>query len=617
MLLKELIDTKALDAQAIASVYAQDNNVIAATKAKNRSALEAYIGPVFSEYEKTIGLSVFEIGDAQGMVILRGHNPEKFGDDKSGQASIQSALAGNTIAGTETGSSGIAIRAFAPIKDGNTIIGTLQIGFSDAFFETYKKVSPLSVELFNREQLLYTTHDHLQGNIGKAITEYDPEHTDSLNTALSGKEVQQDSADELQYYLPIYEPANQAVIGVFKLNYDMATINKDTWESLLLNGFFLALIIALIIYIILNFNKSISKPIIEFTGIINALSNNDFSPKRIHHQKALEARDETGQLARAIVALTENIGVVIQTVKQRSESLHHTAASLSTGAENGAHAIKEINVGFSEFTEGLQVQAQDVGKSLENLVALSHKIGENTEISKRIFSNAQVIEVNQKASEGSLSVMTKSFDASLTSTTALRTTVEDLLHSSQEIGEILTVIKNIAEQTNLLALNASIEAARAGEHGRGFAVVAEEIRKLAEQTSQSTENINVITGAIIRNISDVKNGMDDSTMQLEDAGHKLTEVSQALSAISNTIGTTFTDINALVEINGDIESVKNHTLQSLESISAVIEESASAAEEISASLEVQSEMIQGINQQAHEVNGAADALKVESDKFIL
>jgi methyl-accepting chemotaxis protein len=172
--------------------------------------------------------------------------------------------------------------------------------------------------------------------------------------------------------------------------------------------------------------------------------------------------------------------------------------------------------------------------------------------------------------------------------------MNELNQQNQKIEEILSTINGISEQTNLLALNAAIEAARAGEHGKGFAVVAGEVRKLAESSTKSTQEISEI-------LKQIQNQVQKVTQQVNNgqaAIHLNKEAAQKTGEIFGKImeedreGNEYS--NRVSEQINQLEISSDIIVQEIESISAVTEQSSAAMEEVLAGTEEQKEVISNI-----------------------
>jgi methyl-accepting chemotaxis protein len=163
--------------------------------------------------------------------------------------------------------------------------------------------------------------------------------------------------------------------------------------------------------------------------------------------------------------------------------------------------------------------------------------------------------------------------------------IEDLEIQSQSIGSIISVMNSIASQTNLLSLNASIEAARAGEAGRGFAVVANEIRSLADQSMTSSKKIESIIEIIQEKTQNTVSSARQAESIIETQNEALRQSIEAFQNISRHVENLVQNLNRITDGIRDIESSKTDTLDAIQNISAVSQESASASEEVGATID--------------------------------
>lgn len=383
-------------------------------------------------------------------------------------------------------------------------------------------------------------------------------------------------------------------------------------SSIKTNVTIIVLLVSLaVIFIAIFIAQQITRPIVAVAYAAERVSKGDLS------QEALKVKthDEVGKLTGSVNTMITTLRGFIQQVNQTAQDVATSAEELSANAEHTSKATEHIAMAIQDVADGTEKQVKNVEESVRSIREVAEGVQQIATNAQSVANSAVTASESADIGHQAIQLVMNQMQSIHDTVNSINETVKRLGQRSAAIDNIVKVMSDIAGQTNLLALNAAIEAARAGEHGLGFAVVAGEVRKLSEQSGESTKQITELIVAIQSETTVAIESMEQGTREVAVGIDVVNQAGASFNEIMQSVQQVLTQIQEVTAYSVQMNQSTEYAVEQVNFITDVAEKSAEGTQDVSAATEEQLAAMEQVNSSAQSLAKMAEDLQMYLRQF--
>lgn len=362
--------------------------------------------------------------------------------------------------------------------------------------------------------------------------------------------------------------------------------------------------------IVLVVARQLTKPLQVLSTQVDIVAGGDLTA-----EVPITTKDEVGQLGMSFNEMVAKMRNLLLHIKQSANEVSEASTNLSAVSEETMATSAQIADAVNDVAQGSAEQATNLDQMQDVTTALTMQF--TGVLASMETMNALSVSTNTAGGQGMQALHDLSTNSHKTYDEILHIddVIKQLVTDIEGIQQIVSAINDISAQTNLLALNAGIEAARAGEAGKGFSVVATEVRKLAEQSAKSAEQIGAVIQTIVGQVNNVQHNMQQTLAMTEQQNASVSHTEAAFASINDNTQQLLQAITGLQQEVTQMNDSKDQVVAGIEGLSAISQQSAAAAEEVSASSSDQLTALAQVTESAESLRELSNDLEEETRKF--